>query len=77
MDESKYGVIYFSLGTMLRSSALPEGKIKELLDAFGTLKQTVIWKYENPLTDVPKNLHVVQWAPQPSILGEDYYFNEK
>ncbi|CAH4027589.1 unnamed protein product [Pieris brassicae] len=69
MDSAKHGVVYFSLGTMLRSSALPEGKTRELLDAFGTLKQTVIWKYEDPLTNVPKNVHVIQWAPQPSILA--------
>ncbi|CAK1545461.1 unnamed protein product [Leptosia nina] len=69
MDEAKDGVIYFSLGTMLRSSALPEAKKRELLTAFSKLKQTVVWKHETPMSNVPKNVHVLQWAPQQSILA--------
>lgn len=42
----------------------------ELLQMFGELQQTVIWKFEdNSLQDVPMNVHIVNWAPQPSILG--------
>nr|ANI22006.1 UDP-glycosyltransferase 40M2 [Spodoptera exigua] len=70
MDNSKNGVIYFSLGSFLQSKTLPRKLIKEMLKMFGELKQTVIWKFEdNSLEDVPKNVQIVNWAPQPSILA--------
>ncbi|KAJ8709298.1 hypothetical protein PYW07_009124 [Mythimna separata] len=69
IDNSKHGVIYFSMGSFLKSNSLPKPLIAELLKMFGELKQTVIWKFESDLPDVPKNVHIVQWAPQPSILA--------
>uniref|UniRef100_A0A2A4J325 Glucuronosyltransferase n=1 Tax=Heliothis virescens TaxID=7102 RepID=A0A2A4J325_HELVI len=69
MDNSKHSVIYFSMGSFLQSTSLPRKLVVELLNMFGELKQTVIWKYETNLTDIPKNVHIVNWAPQPSILA--------
>lgn len=69
MDNAKHGVIYFSMGSFLKSTDLPRPLVAELLKMFGQLKQTVIWKFETDLPDVPKNVHIVDWAPQPSILG--------
>lgn len=69
MDNAKYGVIYFSLGSNLKSKDLPEHYKKNLLKMFGELKQTVIWKFEEALPKLPKNVHILQWAPQTSILG--------
>lgn len=70
MDNAKHGVIYFSMGSLWQSKALPKSLISGLLKIFGELKQTVIWKFEDDLKEVPKNVHIVQWAPQPSILGK-------
>lgn len=39
-----------------------------LLKVFKELRQTVIWKLEAELTDIPKNVHILKWAPQQSIL---------
>lgn len=69
MDESKNGVIYFSMGSMLKSSSIPDQTKRELLNMFAKLKQTVIWKLEQVIPELPKNVHVVTWAPQLSILG--------
>ncbi|XP_038207230.1 UDP-glucosyltransferase 2-like [Zerene cesonia] len=69
MDESQEGVIYFSLGTMLKSSRMPNETRNKIIEFFGTLKQTVIWKYEKPIANSPRNIHFIQWAPQPSILA--------
>ncbi|CAH0678023.1 unnamed protein product [Spodoptera exigua] len=70
IDNSKHGVIYFSMGSFLKSNSLPRALIMEILQMFGELKQTVIWKFEdNTLQNVPKNVHIVNWAPQPSILA--------
>lgn len=69
MDNAKHGVIYFSMGSNLRSVDIPD-KIKiGLLQVFSGLKQTVIWKLEQVIPNVPKNVHISPWAPQPSILA--------
>lgn len=70
MDNAKNGVIYFSMGSNLRSKNLPNEIKQSLLKLFGKLKQTVIWKFEEDLQNRPSNVHIVKWAPQPSILGE-------
>ncbi|KAH9636338.1 hypothetical protein HF086_012603 [Spodoptera exigua] len=69
MDSATDGVILFSMGSMMRSETLPIEIQRELLDVFSKLKQTVIWKFDGSLENVPKNVHMVKWAPQPSILA--------
>ncbi|KAF9808340.1 hypothetical protein SFRURICE_008393 [Spodoptera frugiperda] len=69
MDSATDGVIYFSLGSMVRSETIPVELKTELLKAFSKLKQTIIWKFDGELENVPKNVHIVKWAPQPSILA--------
>lgn len=70
MDSSKNGVIYFSMGSVWRSELIPKKITDGLLKVFGELKATVIWKYEGNLQNLPKNVHIVKWAPQQSILGK-------
>lgn len=69
MDNVEHDVIYFSFGSVFISSSTPVSVIK----MFGSLKQTVVWKYDGPDLDgwmeVPKNIFVVKWAPQTSILS--------
>ncbi|XP_068619917.1 UDP-glucosyltransferase 2-like [Battus philenor] len=69
MDTAKHGVIYFSMGSNLKSKQMPSEIKKGLLDIFGKLKQTVIWKFEEDLPNRPNNVHIVQWAQQHSILA--------
>ncbi|KAJ8709290.1 hypothetical protein PYW07_009116 [Mythimna separata] len=69
MDNAKDGVIYFSMGTILRSKDLPKEVKISLLKMFGSLKQTVLWKFEEVLPNLPKNVHILQWAPQQAILA--------
>lgn len=73
MDNAKHGVIYFSMGSNLRSKHFPEVLRRQLLKVFSELKQTVIWKFEEDLPNRPSNVHVIQWAPQQSILGKYKY----
>lgn len=70
LDEAKDGVIYFSMGSNLKSKDLPDSVKRDLVKMFGQLKQTVLWKFEEDLKDLPKNLHIIKWAPQPSILSK-------
>ncbi|XP_045503974.1 UDP-glucosyltransferase 2-like [Colias croceus] len=69
MDNAEHGVIYFSMGSNLRSEDLPEELTSKILKIFGELKQTVLWKFERDLPNRPKNVHIVNWAPQQSILA--------
>lgn len=69
MDNSKHGVIYFSMGSNLKSKDFPIKLKRGILEVFASLKQTVIWKFEEVLPDMPKNVHILQWAPQQSILA--------
>lgn len=70
LDNSKNGLIYFSMGSTLDSKDIPESLKKGLLEVFGGLKQTVLWKLEEELPDLPSNVHILNWAPQQSILGK-------
>ncbi|XP_026735871.1 UDP-glucuronosyltransferase 2B37-like [Trichoplusia ni] len=69
LDNAKHGLIYFSMGSNLKSKDLPREVKQNLLKMLGTLKQTVLWKFEEPLPNLPPNVHIVQWAPQRSILA--------
>ncbi|CAG5010942.1 unnamed protein product [Parnassius apollo] len=68
LDESKKGVIYFGLGSIIQGKDLPENVKRELIEFFGQLEQTVLWKIEEQLADLPQNVHILDWAPQDSIL---------
>ncbi|KAG6445490.1 UDP-glycosyltransferase [Manduca sexta] len=69
MDKSSEGVIYFSMGSMMKGKTMPNEMKRQFLKTFSGLKQTVIWKLEEDLPNLPKNVHIVQWAPQQSILA--------
>ncbi|XP_026501426.2 UDP-glucosyltransferase 2-like [Vanessa tameamea] len=69
MDECKDGVIYVDLETRLFSQHLQEFIMQELIEAFGQIKQTVIWKYDEILVNLPKNLYTMKKPPQQSILS--------
>ncbi|XP_052756326.1 UDP-glycosyltransferase UGT5-like [Galleria mellonella] len=69
LDNAKNGLIYFSMGSNLKSKDLPDELKRGFLNIFSNLKQTVLWKFEEAIPNLPKNVHIVQWAPQPSILA--------
>ncbi|CAG4959481.1 unnamed protein product [Colias eurytheme] len=69
LDNAKNGAIYFSMGSNLKSKLFPTELKQRLLKMFGGLKYTVLWKFEEELPGTPSNVHIVQWAPQQSILA--------
>ncbi|XP_044728495.1 UDP-glycosyltransferase UGT5-like [Chrysoperla carnea] len=70
MDDAKQGVIYFSLGSNVRSSDLGEKRINEILKVFSKLPQKIIWKWEtDTLPGQPKNVLISKWLPQNDILA--------
>ncbi|XP_022815542.1 UDP-glucuronosyltransferase 2B15-like isoform X2 [Spodoptera litura] len=69
MDNAKNGVVYFSMGSNLQSKDMPDEIKRDLLKMLGTLKQIVLWKFEEQLENVPSNVHILNWAPQQAILS--------
>ncbi|CAH0556951.1 unnamed protein product [Brassicogethes aeneus] len=70
LDEAKDGVIYFSMGSVLKGSNLPKEKINIIIGAFKQLKQKVLWKWEDDkLAGKPDNVKIEKWLPQQDILA--------
>lgn len=64
------GVIYFSLGSNVNSSAMPVEKITAFLEAFSELPQRVLWKWgTDVLEGKPDNVFLSKWFPQQDVLG--------
>ncbi|XP_050523255.1 UDP-glycosyltransferase UGT5-like [Daktulosphaira vitifoliae] len=70
MDTSKKGVVYFSLGSVIRSADMPKEIQSMLLSELSKIEQTVLWKWEgDKLPQLPKNVIVRKWFPQNDILA--------
>ena len=72
INGSKHGVVYFSMGSNIRAKNLPLDKREQILKAFRSLKQRVLWKFEDPKLDgKPDNVFISDWFPQDDILAHD------
>ncbi|NP_001182395.1 UDP-glucosyltransferase precursor [Bombyx mori] len=69
MNNAADGVIYFSMGSKLKSEDLPVDIKKGLMKMFGELKQTVLWKLDDKSIDPPSNVHIFKRVPQQSLLA--------
>ncbi|CAH0599554.1 unnamed protein product [Chrysodeixis includens] len=69
LDSAKNGFVYFSMGSVVKSAMLPEQTRLALIKIFSKLPYTVLWKFEEPISGLPKNVHVRPWLPQPSVLA--------
>ena len=70
MDDAKQGVIYFTLGSLVRTSTLPKHVIEAFRDSFAELPVKVLWKFELELENIPDNVYISKWFPQSDILGK-------
>ncbi|KAL1491903.1 hypothetical protein ABEB36_012424 [Hypothenemus hampei] len=70
MDNAKEGVIYFSIGSILKPSNMPKDKKDIILKVLGSRKEKVLWKWdEDQLENKPDNVMISKWFPQHSILA--------
>ena len=71
LDEAPDGVIYFSMGSVLKGYLMPESKTNAFLGAFSKLKQRVLWRWESDtLPGQLSNVKFGKCLPQSDILGE-------
>lgn len=70
VQDAPNGVIYFSLGSLVKSSNLPYEIRDCILKAFSKLKQRVLWKWEDPhLPGKSDNVMISNWFPQEDVLA--------
>ncbi|XP_044754963.1 UDP-glycosyltransferase UGT5-like [Coccinella septempunctata] len=70
MDDAKEGVVFFSMGSNLKSRDMPLHVRESILRVFSKLKTKVLWKWEDEtLPGQPSNVKLSKWLPQSEILG--------
>lgn len=64
------GFIFFSMGSSVKASNMPEILRQMLLRVFRQLPQRVLWKWEGEeMSDLPENVMLGRWLPQQDLLG--------
>ena len=71
VEEAEDGVIFVSFGSIIKASKMPEEKRLMMLTVFGRLKQRVVWKWDEVMSDAPHNVLISSWLPQPSLLAHN------
>lgn len=70
MNNAPDGVVYFSFGSVIKLTQLPQNELDIFLRQLGKLKQIVLFKWESEdELDCPPNVIVRKWFPQADILG--------
>ncbi|XP_065354385.1 UDP-glycosyltransferase UGT5-like [Calliphora vicina] len=70
LNSSSEDVIYFSMGSNVKSKDFPPDKLQMLNKVFSSLPYKILWKFENPtLPGKPKNVFISSWFPQPDVLA--------
>ncbi|XP_066259818.1 UDP-glycosyltransferase UGT5-like [Euwallacea similis] len=70
LDDSKKGVVYFSMGSNLKAKDMSDEKKQIFLNVFSKLKQKVLWKFEDEtISGLPDNVFVMTWVPQQDVLA--------
>uniref|UniRef100_V5IAF1 UDP-glucuronosyltransferase n=1 Tax=Anoplophora glabripennis TaxID=217634 RepID=V5IAF1_ANOGL len=70
MDGAKDGVVYFSMGSAIKPTDMPEDKRDAIVKALGKIKQRVLWKWnEDNIIGKPDNVKLFKWLPQQDILA--------
>lgn len=74
VTEAQRGVIYFSMGSIVKGSSIPADQSLAMLRVFGRLDgYRVLWKWEDDLPPPevrPENVMFVPWMPQFDVLSE-------
>ncbi|XP_065354382.1 UDP-glycosyltransferase UGT5-like [Calliphora vicina] len=70
LNSSSEDVIYFSMGSNVKSKDFPAEKLQMLNEVFSSLPYKIMWKFEKPtLPGKPKNVFIKSWFPQPDVLA--------
>lgn len=73
IESSPNGIIYFTLGSLVKSSSLPKHTLEAIIDVLGNVSYRVLLKYEEKMINKYKNIMTRKWFPQRDILSEILY----
>ncbi|XP_072401507.1 UDP-glucosyltransferase 2-like [Diabrotica undecimpunctata] len=68
LDSAVEGLIYFSLGTNVRSRNIQHNILNKFLNVFGHLPYKILWKLDADIPDIPTNVKIFKWVPQQDVL---------
>ncbi|KAF0755321.1 UDP-glucuronosyltransferase 2B17-like, partial [Aphis craccivora] len=68
IERSPHGVIYFTFGSVISMSTLPDNIQNAFKEAFAQIPQRILWKYEGEMKDKPNNVMTSKWFPQRDLL---------
>ncbi|XP_068228236.1 UDP-glycosyltransferase UGT5-like [Palaemon carinicauda] len=72
LDSSPVPVVFFSLGSSIRSDQLPADLRNALVSAFARLPYRILWKWEGaPIAGLSANVLTRAWLPQQDVLGHE------
>ncbi|KAJ8947849.1 hypothetical protein NQ318_009995, partial [Aromia moschata] len=70
LDNAKEGLVFFSLGSNVKSIYMPDNLRNTLIQTFAELPYKVLWKWESDdLPGKPENVIIRQWLPQQDVLA--------
>lgn len=64
-------IIYFSMGSNIKSEHFPPAIRNVLLETFSSLPFKILWKFENPslMANRPSNVFIAKWFSQADVLA--------
>ncbi|KYB27842.1 hypothetical protein TcasGA2_TC032756 [Tribolium castaneum] len=72
VSNNTFGVVYLSMGSMVRTESFKPEILQAMFDAFAELPYTVLWKASPEKfpkgLKIPENIHFKTWMPQIDIL---------
>lgn len=71
LDSAHEGVLYFSLGSMIKMHSMPRKKLDAILNVIGSISRKVLWKWE--ADELPRKLDNVmfrKWLPQFDVISK-------
>lgn len=74
IEDAPHGVIYFTFGSIVSMSSLPENIQSSFREALAKVPQKVLWKYGGEMIKKPENVMTRKWFPQREILCTGIYF---
>ncbi|KAG5898038.1 hypothetical protein JTB14_001749 [Gonioctena quinquepunctata] len=68
LDIGEQGVIYFSLGTNVKSHHVNGNLLRAVIETFEELPYKILWKFEMEVPMKSKNVKIMKWVPQQDVL---------
>lgn len=70
LDNANEGVLFFSLGSLIKSTTMPQKKLDAILKVLDSIPRKVIWKWESD--ELPRkidNVMTKKWLPQFAVMN--------